>query len=50
MGLKYEDKPNEYLTLIGRDPRTCFELVLDKMAEITYFLVTTWFFSIPLFL
>ena len=31
-------------------PTTCFELVLDKMAEITYFLVTTWFFYIPLLL
>jgi hypothetical protein len=27
---------------------TCFELVLDKLAEITYFLNTTLFFSIPL--
>ena len=29
---------------------TCFDLVLDKMAEITYFLDVTLFFSIPRFL
>jgi hypothetical protein len=32
------------------DPTTGFELLLDKMAEITYFLDVTLFFYIPLFL